>query len=86
MQKKITIDDLDQIALEASQRKYRSILSKLEKTAHKGRNSIIITELSEILINKLRKEGYTVTAHFTIKSSFLFKKKIVKHYQIRFRK
>ncbi len=86
MRKKITIDDLNQIALDASQKKYSSILTKLEKNAHKGRNSINIAELSDVLIKKLRMDGYIVIPHFKIKSNFFFQRKIVKHYQIRFKK
>ena len=84
MQKKITIESLNQIALEASTNKYTEILSKLEKNARKGRNGINMTEVPEIVISRLKKEGYTVTSHFIIKSNFLFRRKVTKYYHIRF--
>lgn len=84
MEKDITPESLNRLALKASLKKYRFILSQLEKSARKGKNGIIINHISEVLINKLQKEGYFVIPILRVKSTLFFGRKKTKCYIIKF--
>lgn len=86
MQKKITPESLNGIAIKASLKKYDSIIAKLEKSARKGKNGIVINYIPDILVVKLRQEGYYITTYVRKRSWYIFRNKMVRYYVVKFKK
>lgn len=86
MQTKITPEYLNNVAIKASLKKYDSIIAKLEKSARRGKNGIVINYIPEVLVSRLKKEGYYVTTYVRRRSSFFFKRKMIRYYVVKFKK
>ncbi|KUF42635.1 hypothetical protein HX017_17600 [Myroides marinus] len=84
MSNSITPEKLKEIALNAALSRYNTIISKLQQTAARGQNSLIIEDVPEVVQLKLIEEGYSVTPFARYKYDFLLRRKKKKLYLIKF--
>lgn len=86
MQKKITPESLNSIATKASLKKYDCIIAKLEKSARKGKNGIVVNYVPDVVVARLKEEGYYVSTYVRKRSWYIFRHKMVRYYVVKFKK
>ncbi|WP_121966217.1 hypothetical protein [Myroides sp. N17-2] len=79
-----TPEKLKELALSANTPKYDLIISKLEESASKGHNYVLVEDIPELLQAKLIENGYSVKPYFKYKLDLFFRRKKKKFYMIKF--
>lgn len=80
----MTAAELNNIAENALNDQYKTIINKLKDCAIKGKNSCVISNLPVSLAKKLKQKGFIIIPVFKYKYSFFFRKRKIKYYMIQF--